>query len=186
MNHVWHGEAFHAHAGRVGDSVRDLDVKLRLNRVAVLLRGVQDDVLVVVTLSVIYCKALFYFHVGTVDVLVLPLGRSSLVERAVDEGLDLFAAQGGLRWWGGLCSGLRAGLFGGSGGEAPLPGARVEGSVVPSPRARARGSSISRLIFVRSAITKRAFSRAISKDLQLFGRAFFSSSGLVTVGVGHV
>ena len=47
VNHVGHGEAFHAHAGRVGDSVGDLDVKLRLNRVAVLLGGVQDDVLVV-------------------------------------------------------------------------------------------------------------------------------------------
>ena len=48
VNHVGHGEAFHAHTGRVGDSVRDLDVKLRLNRVAVLLGGVQDNILVVV------------------------------------------------------------------------------------------------------------------------------------------
>ena len=42
---------------------------------------------------------LFYFDVGTVDVLVLPLGW---IERAVDQGLDLFAGHGRLcgRWGG--------------------------------------------------------------------------------------
>ena len=51
VDHVGHREGFDAHAGRVGDSVGDLDVKPGLNRVAVLLGRVQDDVLVVVTLG---------------------------------------------------------------------------------------------------------------------------------------
>ena len=50
MQFFFNGEGFHAHAGRVGDSVGDLNIKLRSNCVAAFLGGVQDDVFVVVTL----------------------------------------------------------------------------------------------------------------------------------------
>jgi hypothetical protein len=34
--------------------------------------------------------------------------------------------------------------------------------------------------------TKRAFSRAISRNLELFGGPFLAASGFVSVGVGHL
>ena len=103
-----------------------------------------------------------------------------MVERAVDQGLDLFAAQGGLRRRGGLCRGLRwRGRLG--------LGLRWRGRWF---RLLGLGWRVGLLHLAFNLRTLRDHESGLFaghlKDLELFWRAFFASSGLVTVGVGHL
>jgi hypothetical protein len=134
---------------------------------------------------------LFYFDVHTVHEGVPSLGWSSLVKRAVDEGLDLFAGQRDLR--SNLCRGLG---FGSRVFRRKLcQGLGWRGwwfCLLGLGRLRlgrlGLGRGFRHLTFdLRSlGYHESCFLSCHLQDLELLGGPFLAASGFVSVGVGHL